>query len=173
MSQNTADTTAVASADENTQEYASIDDAIVSRDEDGELLPEDVETASIGLVEVLPMPYGAIEEHFGSSGTAAELDSEQVAQVLDNGGRWTPRIITPDHRAHAEREGYTQTVTNPNTGEEKETGHITGDYVREHFKPLSLRDYLMAVLDASDVEADVMADNAGNAQVDLDEGNEF
>lgn len=126
--------------------YASVDDLTVKRDEKGELLPVDKDTATFGRVRVLPMAYGAVEKHFGDAGEVADVGSDEIARILDE------HVIEPDLSGAA-------------------GGRVTGEWVRDHLKPLAPRDLIMAVLSASDVDADVMMDDQGGAQVALDEGN--
>lgn len=125
-------------------EYASVDELTVRRDEAGELLPVDKETPMFGVVQVKPMAYGAVERHFGDAGEVAQVESEVIAQVLGE------HIVKPD--------------LNDAAG-----GKLTASWVRENLKPMAPRDLLMAILDASDVDADVAVDDQGNAEVALDD----
>lgn len=136
---------------ENETNYASVEELTVKRDEEGELLPVEEETPMFGTVVVKPMPYGAIEEKFGDTGDVASVDSDVIADLISD------NVIEPDLHKHAQAEGYSG---------------VTGAYVREELKPLAPRDLILAVLSASDVEADVMMEDNGGAQVALeDEGN--
>lgn len=125
---------------------ASADDFLVKRDENDEIVPVEYETEQFGTVEVRPMPYGAIESRFGNAGEVADVDSDVIADVIDD------FVVYPDFREIA-------------------GGEVTGDFVRDHMKPLAPRDLIMAILAVSDVDASVTMDNQANAQVAIDEGN--
>lgn len=136
-------------ATDGSDEFASVEELTVKRDETGELLPVVEETPKYGLVKVIPMPYGAIEDKFGDTGDVADVQAPVIAELLDD------HVVEPDLSAAA-------------------GGQVTAAFVREELKPLVPRDFIMAILSASDVEADVMVDDAGNAQVALeDEGNRY
>lgn len=125
---------------------ASADEFLVTRDENDEIQPVEEPTQMFGDVLVKPMPYGAIESRFGDAGEVADVDADVIASVIDE------FVVEPDFEA--------------------ETGDpVTGDFIREHMKPLGPRDLIMAVLSASDVSADVTVDQNANAQVAIDEGN--
>lgn len=132
-------------------EYASVEELTVKRDSDGELLAVEEDTPMFGTVLVKPMPYGEIEAKFGDTGDVANVNSDVVADLIAD------HVVEPDMAGHARDNGY---------------AGVSGSYVREELKPLAPRDLILAVLSASDVEADVMMDDGGNAQVALeDEGN--
>lgn len=149
--------------------YASVDDATVKRDEDGNLLPVEKEVSfSPYPAKVKPMPYGAVERTFGEAGNVADIDSDQIADVLD-GGEWEPRVIRPDLRSMGEEMGYTQEVVNPKTEETETVGRISGEIVRKHLKPLVPRDLITAILESSGVEADVDMQEGGGARVEVED----
>lgn len=131
-----------------TDDYADVDRLTVKRDEQGELLPVEEETPLFGVVRVKPMPYGAIEKHFGEAGDVADVDSDVIAMILDE------YVVEPDLAGAS-------------------GGTVTGEWVRENLKPLAPRDLLMAIMSASDVDAEVMMDQSGGAEVRLDEGNRY
>lgn len=128
-------------------DFASVDELTVKRDEAGELLPVVEETPAFGKVKVVPMPYGAIEDKFGDAGEVADVQAPVIAELIDD------HVVLPDFSAAA-------------------GGTVDAEYVRNEMKPLAPRDLIMAILSASDVEADVNMDDGGNAQVAIeDEGN--
>lgn len=124
-------------------EFAKVEDLTVRRDEGGELLPVTEETMTLGKVRVRPMPYGAIEKHFGEAAEVSNVDSDVIAKILDE------YVDRPDLREAA-------------------GGVVTGEWVRDNLKPLVPRDLILAILSASDVDADVMMGADGSAQVALE-----
>ena len=121
-------------------EYVNPEDLQVQRDERGQVLPVDQQAGNFGKARVIPMTYGEVQRRFGD-GTQFDFDSSDIAGIVDE------HIVKPDLSAHA-------------------GGTVTADYIEDMY-PLAPRDLLMAVLDASGVEADVQATDAGGAQVQV------
>lgn len=125
------------SEEQHDNEFASPDDFKVQRGSDGELLPQTEET-QLGVVRVIPMAYGDIEEYFGSA-SVADIGPAEIADILDD------HVVDPDLSQDA-------------------GGRMTAEYV-ETMKPIAPRELLFAVLNASGIDADVEMDEAGGAEV--------
>lgn len=123
--------------------FADADALTVSRDGDGELLPETVYTDQYGKVKVVPLTYGDVEEYFGDS-DVADIGAEVIAALLRG------HVREPDLNAAA-------------------GGEVDAAWVREELKPLAPRDLIMAILEASDIQADVDMQGQGEAQVAFDQ----
>ena len=120
-------------------EFADPDDFSIQRDEDGTLLPQVVPT-QLGKVEVIPLTYGDIERYFGD-GDVADIDSEQLADLID------AHVIKPDLASHA-------------------GGRDTASYIQD-MKPLAPRELLFAIMGASGLDVDVEMDDSGGATVEV------
>lgn len=118
-------------------EFASPDDFKVSRDSDGELLPQREDT-QLGLVKVIPMTYGDVEAYFGAS-SVADIGPESLADILDE------HVIEPDLSADA-------------------GGRIDAAYV-QNLNPIAPRELLFAIMNASGLEAEVEMNRDGSAEV--------
>jgi hypothetical protein len=121
-------------------EFADPDDLKVSRDADGDLLPEVIEAGGYGKVKMRPMNYGMLQDKFGD-GTSADLAAGDLADLFDR------HVLRPDLSADA-------------------GGTVTAGYVRD-LEPLAPRELLLALLDVSGIDADVEMDDDGGASVDV------
>lgn len=121
-------------------EFASPDDFQISRDDSGQILPE-VRNTQLGKVKVVPMSYGDVEKHFGSS-TVADIGPGELAKLLD------------------------KHVIRPNLSEDAGPGGVDAKYV-EDLKPLAPRELIFAILDASGIDADVEMQDDGGAEVSV------
>lgn len=63
-------------------EFVDPDDLRVSRDSDGELLGEVHQCGNLGKVEVVPMAYGDVEEHFGD-GRTSDVTAKEMATLFN------------------------------------------------------------------------------------------
>ena len=121
-------------------EYVNPEDLTVQRDGDGQLIPQEKQAGDFGKVKVLPMTYGAVQRRFGD-GQNFDFDSHDLAEIFDE------HIIEPNLSEYS-------------------GGKVDAKYV-ESMYPLAPRDLLMAVLEASGVDADVQAQGDGGAQVQV------
>lgn len=124
-------------------DYADPEDLTVQRDDNDELLPQDVEVDRFGTISVIPMTYGRVQTRFGD-GQEFEFDTEELAEMFDR------HIVEPDLSEAA-------------------GGTVTPEYVEEMY-PDAPSKLLLAIMEASGVEADVEGDADGGATVEV-EGN--
>ena len=134
--------------------FADPADARVARDADGARVPQDKNVRGLGLVRFRPLTYGDVQNYFGD-GSSHSVEEEAMADIFDD------FILKPDFGADAD-------AVMKQLGK-KPTGHVTAEYV-EDMKPLMVRDILMALFDASGMDADVVMDGT-TANVDVASGN--
>lgn len=120
-------------------EFLDPEDLHVTRDSDGDLLPQKHHIAGHGNVKVIPMTYGHVEEYFGDV-QVADVGPELAAEIFEE------HVVRPDLSADA-------------------GGEVDADYVRD-MQPMMPMHLLEAILEESGVNADVEATDDG-AQVDL------
>lgn len=63
-------------------EFVDPDDLKVDRDGSGELVSTVTTAGTLGKVELVPMTYGDIQEHFGD-GTSADIESSEMAEMFN------------------------------------------------------------------------------------------
>lgn len=128
-------------------EFVDPADLTIQRNGDGRILPETVDAGSLGKVKAVPMAYGDVQERFGD-GQDFDIPAAEMADLFRD------HIAQPDLEAAAREQGY---------------GGLDAEYVND-MKPLVPRDLLLAIMDASGVDADVEMDNDGEqqAQVSVD-----
>ena len=113
----------------------------VERDADGEIIPQEVYADGMGKLLVKPMPYGTVQEFFGS-GRHTSIGPDDLADLFSQ------QIIKPDLDAHY-------------------GGSIDGDDVRDMY-PLTPKGYLTAIMEASNVdpqEIQMQADGSADVTV--------
>lgn len=76
--------------EESDDEYLSEDDLFIRRDENGELLPVEVDVDGLGKVKILPLSFGAAQRYFGGMENANSVSSGVIAKVLSE------QILKPD-----------------------------------------------------------------------------
>lgn len=136
---------------------ATVDDLTVSRDSSGELIAEAGELKDITddngepkTGEAIPMVYGDVMEHFGSSDSVEDIDADVIAALIND------FVVDPDLSEH------------PSV----EDGEITGEFVNKQLPPLVPRSLLLMVFEISGLNADVEMQDDGSAEVDFESGNE-
>lgn len=132
----TSTRTDTAAADTDTDaEFVDPADLTVTRDGDGQLIPEIVDVGSLGKAKILPMPYGDAQKRLGD-GTEFDMSATEMAEIFDN------HIVEPNLAAAARQEGF---------------DGLTANYVNDML-PLIPTTLLDAIFEASGVEADVEMD---------------
>lgn len=113
----------------------------VTRDGDGEIVPELVRAGHLGKVEAKPMAYGTVQKFFGS-GRTSDLGPGDLAELF---------------RKH---------IVRPNLDEHY--GGLDAKSVEHEMKPLTPRAYLQAIMDVSDIETEqIEMYDDGSAEVEV------
>lgn len=137
-------------------EFVDPTDLTLQRDGEGERIPQVMEVGELGKMKILPMNYGDVQAYLGD-GQQHTVESQALAELFND------FVIEPDLSKAAdmwakETPGYSA------------EGRVTPAWV-EDLKPLVPRDILLALLDASGIDADVIMQGPGQAQVNVEEGN--
>lgn len=135
--------------------YADPDDVLIGRDDDGDKIRQDIMVDGVGLHNIEPMSYGDVQRYLGD-GSQHEVEEEALARLFEN------FIVEPDYAGKADE--WARKMG------KKPRGRITAEFI-EDWKPLMVREVLMALFEVSGIDADVMMEGT-TANVDVgEEGN--
>lgn len=135
--------------------YADPSDARVTRDGEGEKIPQDYDVPSLGPHRLMPLSYGDVQQYMGD-GSQHEVEEEGLARIIDK------FVQKPDYADDADE--WAQTMG------ERPRGRVTAAYI-EDMKPMTVRDILMSLFEVSGINASVMMEGT-TANVEVDEGNQ-
>jgi hypothetical protein len=125
-------------------EYANPEDFGLTRDGEADRNPIDKNVPGVGMCNFTPLNYGDVQNYFGDAGAAAEADPDTLAKVI---------------HFH---------LNEPDLSELSDRGRVTGTLIK-NMRPMYPRNVVLALFDASGIEADLQMDNEGNAEIEFEE----